>query len=1554
MEVMKTKPVLMVLLAIQFIGVTTNSNAQCQGADIIEYHNGNCLPALVRYVVSPASPKGTNYYWDAGDGKGPLFGGDTLYHEYTSGGSYGISVNITQPNGNKCTITKDTGFLVLYAAKSLGFYADQTLLCTVPATLNLHDTSGNTTGRDWYINGYLYSDHAKDIVVPINNPGIISVTLVVYNLGGCPQIVVKTNYIQVFNIQANFCSVLMENKTHDQITAKFKTGFDTTWDNITEMQWAFPGGNPSSYTGYAPPVITYADISIPNSVTLTVKTKNGCMAVNTKTDLVRKYYSVEKVNVCQFDSARINYLDTNAPGQMHGFNYMGSNLGLSYHAGSILKYGIKFGDSGVANMKLGISYNFSNCTDTLIVPALFKVLPDIADFTSPDRNQCSIPATVHLHALFGNLLSNANVYKWQISDSLGDVVPGSPIGPTNTTDTSIIFLKDGLYSIKLVEINSDGCIDSAVKTNYVRIGVPDNNFKIPFDTICTGKTLSVKNLSTTKDDPNNPLGYDWNFQNQDSSTISVNSTERSPKIVFTYPGMYDLTYIITSYLRLCPNKKKVINAIFVEGAAVDIKLSGNNGCVPLTKTLTADILANLPNLPLSYSWTIQPSDGVNIQNPSDISTKVLFSNPGCYAATLTVTNSNGCKTAKTIDNLVCVGTIAGFTMPAVSCLNAPVPINNTSSLNPDQYKWTITPANGVTINSNTLKTPDIRITKPGCYVILLQTSQQSVSNCYDTVSHQVCVNALPKIVSVYSPDTSNHCAPLYAHFFAKTVNGASFYWDFGDGVKITTQDSQPKHAYLKNKNAGYTIKTVVNDKNGCHSDTVILVHYIKIAGPEPDFSITSKTSCSSETINFANKSTYVYKYYFLYGDNSGIDSNKIKSHFYKFTDYTKDSNIYVPTMFAYDESGCVAIETDTVILYRPPLAAFSVNVTDGCVPLIVRFTNGSKYAIRYAWDFGDASTDTAFQPVHVFSKTSNPENGYKITLQTFSDKGCEATAPFVFISVIAPPIVKIIIAAPKFTCYQDFIHFSISSNVQISYFKWNFGDGNLKTDTSSLQSPAYHYHFPGQHTVSLTYISIDGCKDSTSDSISVFIQDTIPPPAPDIYYVTVTPSNAVEIVFNKQTYPAFASNTVYRYPQYVPFCTTNSATDTVVTDQPPQIDASTQSYGYTLTTTNNCGVVSPFAKPHFTILLRVNKFANQGLILNWTKYIGWDSVSEYDINRQDANGSYRLISKVNSFDSFFVDTMLCPGSYSYYVSAVYQQNKYVSNSNIATNSLDYIYPTNPILLRKATVFNNAQVEVNWNAANPLNFKYYSIDREEGDGVWQNDYATTTDLSFLDNMTNVHKNSYSYRVKVVDRCGYTGPVSNIGKSILLNGSVNNDIRQMNWTAYKLWDNGVKNYKIQLQQEDGTFIDIATNSPQDTLFSDSTTYSNPDFPTCYKVFALQNLNVQMNNDTSVSNTICLNLPSRLFVPDVFTPNNDKLNETFKPVGLSLEGDISELKYDFRIYNRWGELLFETHDVTQGWDGKFKGQLEPEDVYVYVIDAHGLDSKNFYIHGTVTLLK
>lgn len=89
--------------------------------------------------------------------------------------------------------------------------------------------------------------------------------------------------------------------------------------------------------------------------------------------------------------------------------------------------------------------------------------------------------------------------------------------------------------------------------------------------------------------------------------------------------------------------------------------------------------------------------------------------------------------------------------------------------------------------------------------------------------------------------------------------------------------------------------------------------------------------------------------------------------------------------------------------------------------------------------------------------------------------------------------------------------------------------------------------------------------------------------------------------------------------------------------------------------------------------------------------------------------------------------------------------------------------------------------------------------------------------------------------------------------------------------------------------------------------------------------------------------------IYVPTGFTPNNDGKNDLLKPV---LAG-IKELRF-FNIYNRWGQLIFQSKDVSRGWDGRFKGVLESNASYVWI--AEGVDYKGNVIvrKGTTTLIR
>jgi gliding motility-associated-like protein len=93
----------------------------------------------------------------------------------------------------------------------------------------------------------------------------------------------------------------------------------------------------------------------------------------------------------------------------------------------------------------------------------------------------------------------------------------------------------------------------------------------------------------------------------------------------------------------------------------------------------------------------------------------------------------------------------------------------------------------------------------------------------------------------------------------------------------------------------------------------------------------------------------------------------------------------------------------------------------------------------------------------------------------------------------------------------------------------------------------------------------------------------------------------------------------------------------------------------------------------------------------------------------------------------------------------------------------------------------------------------------------------------------------------------------------------------------------------------------------------------------------------------------LKSDIFVPKAWSPNRDGHNDRLFPLTVH----IKELKY-FRVFNRWGQLLFETDQIGQGWDGVHRGQPQVMDVYTWTLEAVGEDGVHYKRAGNSVLLR
>ncbi len=108
----------------------------------------------------------------------------------------------------------------------------------------------------------------------------------------------------------------------------------------------------------------------------------------------------------------------------------------------------------------------------------------------------------------------------------------------------------------------------------------------------------------------------------------------------------------------------------------------------------------------------------------------------------------------------------------------------------------------------------------------------------------------------------------------------------------------------------------------------------------------------------------------------------------------------------------------------------------------------------------------------------------------------------------------------------------------------------------------------------------------------------------------------------------------------------------------------------------------------------------------------------------------------------------------------------------------------------------------------------------------------------------------------------------------------------------------------------------------------------------------------NTAGCTDSVCIQVAARILplldVPNAFTPGR------FGPNGVITVAGFGIGRMDWRIYNRWGELVFRTSNRKQGWDGKYKGALQAMDVYTYTLDVEFTDGKKYRKTGDITLLR
>lgn len=159
--------------------------------------------------------------------------------------------------------------------------------------------------------------------------------------------------------------------------------------------------------------------------------------------------------------------------------------------------------------------------------------------------------------------------------------------------------------------------------------------------------------------------------------------------------------------------------------------------------------------------------------------------------------------------------------------------------------------------------------------------------------------------------------------------------------------------------------------------------------------------------------------------------------------------------------------------------------------------------------------------------------------------------------------------------------------------------------------------------------------------------------------------------------------------------------------------------------------------------------------------------------------------------------------------------------------------------------------------------------------------------------------------------------------------------------------VMNYPLQLQAR--TFG--ATVLWRPPIYLDNATKVNPVYKSSEEITQSYSIDITTAAGclTTDQQTIKTIKEVKVYVPTAFTPNNDGLNDQFKPVMYG----IKELRF-FRVYSRWGQLVYNMQPNHPGWDGKLGSLEQPPGVFVWMMQGVGLDNKIYTQKGTTMLIR
>lgn len=1091
---------------------------------------------------------------------------------------------------------------------------------------------------------------------------------------------------------------------------------------------------------------------------------------------------------------------------------------------------------------------------------------------------------------FSNTTTGAVNYQWIFSDGAASTSEAPTHTFLNLGDT------DTTYTVVMTAFTEFGCAASDTIEITVFPGASASFHDNGLPPSCAPFAAEFINTSQGAD------SYLWSFG--DGNT----STEESPSHLYTNLTGFvqNFTVQLIAFKNNGCHDTTSSNVIVYPSASFNFAITPDSACSPLLATMPFIQGINL------YQWNFgDGSPTSSMPTPTHIWNNQTTTQQ-TFTVTLTGTSAFGCTGVASTEVIVNPQPIAqGFADTNSGC--SPLTVNfQNLSLQADSYTWVYADGDTSTsdepIHSHTFSNP-----LPINQTFDVQLIAVSDFGCTDVFTIPIVV--FPEITASFvSPQPG--CHPYQANFINTTQNGSSFQWDFGNGLISFEQNPSIIYTNETLTDTTYTVQLTVSSPNGCSdiATAEVIVHPI----PSASFELSWNQGCQDLPATLTNTSIEASSFVWDYGDGNSSAISEA-NHEYLFTSTSATPVTQMITLTAINEAGCTS-SASLPYTVLPSVVASFITGAGGCSPVQAQFSNQSLGASSgFTWDFGNGQSSSQTNPTTFFTNNSGQDTTYTVQLIANSVYGC-ADTNHVQIPVLATPI-AIAAIDTALGCYPLDVVFS-NQSIGADTFQWVYGTGEVSTIDAPTHTHTYYNvaSSPVTYNVTLNAYTNSGC--ASSDQLTVTVLPVLNAQATG----NLQGCSPLNVQFTNGSTGAltyfwdFGDGTTHTVAN--PQNTYTNTTNEDLNFEAMMIAAST--FGCADTIYLN---VTVFATPqaNFTALPEQQAFPETTVDLTNLSLAG--ATAQYTWNM--GNGAQLTGPNPEPYDY---------GTWGIFTIQLLVDNGFCSNTLLRTIE---ILPPPPI----AGFFGPAE------GCAPLTVAFEDESEYATGWLWHfGDGGSAT----VANPVYVYNQPGTYTVSLIVAGIAPGSADQIIQEAII------DVYPRAFAAFTVTPNelsvpGQPLYTINASQN-------ATSYLWD--FGDGSTYTDFSPVHYYTEEGLYTIELTANNEFDCPSTyrivdaVFAKPDASIVFPNAFTPTTSGSNGgAYDPGGFTndvffpLHKGVSE--YQLQIFNKWGELLFESDDVNIGWDGYYRGQLCKQDVYAWKVKARFSNGETVVKAGDVTLL-